>query len=281
MEFTESFRAMNTDIDAIIDAPSRPLDAFLTLRLLFEQQEERFSRFRPSSFLSRLNAGEVIDDRLFAAGCRLALEAYSFTGGVFNPMVLNALTAAGYGTSFERVHGGQPQEQSVPDPGTALVIEGTSVRLIDGALDLGGIVKGWTVDLGIEALRGTYPNLCINAGGDLRCEGAEAGVDGWEMAIAGSEDDEEVIWQGPMRGALATSTTQRRRWVTDSGSEAHHLIDPRTGLPAVSPFVQVSAWATETWRAECWAKAVLIGGEPAKGRAERAGVRVLAVAGIR
>ena len=45
MQFTESFRAMNTDVDAIIEAPSRPLDAFLTLRLLFEQQEERFSRF--------------------------------------------------------------------------------------------------------------------------------------------------------------------------------------------------------------------------------------------
>lgn len=280
MQFTESFRAMNTDVDAIIESRSRPLDAFLTLRLLFEQQEERFSRFRPSSLLSRLNAGEAIEDPLFAEACRLALDAFEFTGGLFNPMVLNALSAAGYGSSFERVRGGEPRRQDVPDPRAALVIEGNCVRLTDDALDLGGIVKGWTVDLGIEALRGTYPNLCINAGGDLRCEGAEEGVDGWQLAIAGT-DDEEVIWEGAMRGALATSTTQKRRWVTDSGGEAHHLIDPRTGLPAVSPYAQVSVWAEETWRAECWAKAVLIGGEVARGLAERAGLRVLAVAGSR
>jgi thiamine biosynthesis lipoprotein len=278
MQFTESFRAMNTDVDAIIEAGSRPLDAFLTLRLLFEQQEERFSRFRPSSLLSRLNAGEVIEDALFAAGCEMALEAFAFTGGLFNPMVLNALAEAGYGTSFETVHGGEPRQQEIPDPRQALCIDGGRVRLTEGALDLGGIVKGWTVDLGIAALRARYPDICINAGGDLRCEGAEEGADGWQMAIAGTDGD-SVVWEGPMRGALATSTTRRRRWATNSGGEAHHLIDPRTGLPAVSPFVQVSAWAKETWRAECWAKAVLIGGDEAVRAAEREGVRVLTVRG--
>ena len=59
------------------------------------------------------------------------------------------------------------------------------MRLTEGALDLGGIIKGWTVDLGIAALRERYPNICINAGGDLRCEGSEEGVDGWQMAIEG------------------------------------------------------------------------------------------------
>jgi hypothetical protein len=36
-------------------------------------------------------------------------------------------------------------------------------------------------------------------------------------------------------------------------------------------------WAGETWRAECWAKAVLIGGPTAADGASKAGLRVLAV----
>ena len=80
-----------------------------------------------------------------------------------------------------------------------------------------------------------------------------------------------------MTGAIATSTTRKRRWTTASGGLAHHLIDPRTGMPAESPFDQVSCWAAETWRAEVWAKAVLIGGEAAAERAAGAGVPVLAI----
>ena len=80
-----------------------------------------------------------------------------------------------------------------------------------------------------------------------------------------------------MRGAVATSTTLKRRWRTDSGREAHHLIDPRSGLPAESPFAQVTAWGAETWRSEVWAKAVLIGGEAAAEQALLAGHPLVAV----
>jgi thiamine biosynthesis lipoprotein len=262
MQFFDSFRAMNTDVDVIVEATWPPSDAFVNARLLFERQEERFSRFRTSSLLSRLNAGEAIDDELFARACRMALDAHEFTGGLFNPMVLAALAQAGYSTTFDQVSGGDPVAQRVPNPREALTLAGNVVRLREGALDLGGIVKGWTVDIGLEALSERHPNLFLNAGGDLRCTGAEEGIDGWLVSVAG-RDNEEAPWEGPMRGALATSTTRKRRWTTASGGKAHHLIDPRTGLPAESPFEQVSVWHAETWVAECWAKAVLIGGEAA------------------
>ena len=60
----QRFRAMNTDVDVIVvtDSTSPPIDAFINTKLLFEQQEARFSRFRPDSLLCRLNAGETIDE---------------------------------------------------------------------------------------------------------------------------------------------------------------------------------------------------------------------------
>ena len=277
MQHADAFRAMDTDIDVLIESPVRPLAAFLSLRLLFEQQEEKFSRFRANSLLSRLNAGQPVEDGRFAQACRLAIEGHRITGGLFNPMVLPALVQAGYGTTFSSVSGGEPLPQAVPDPNTSVAIDGERVSLVAGALDLGGIVKGWTVDLGVEMLRGDCPNLFINAGGDLHCTGSEEGADGWMVAVDSPIPGMADPWEGPMRGAVATSTTIKRRWRTTSGGVAHHLIDPRTGMPAESAFVQVTIWGDETWRAEVWAKAVLIGGEAAAAMAGAAGHRVLAV----
>ena len=99
MQYSETFPAMGTTVDTVVEADSPPIAAFLSIRLLFECQEAKFSRFRPTSLLSRLNRGETIEDAAFAAACGLALEAHEFTRGVFNPMVLPALREAGYDVS--------------------------------------------------------------------------------------------------------------------------------------------------------------------------------------
>ena len=151
------------------------------------------------------------------------------------------------------------------------------VTLTAGRLDLGGIIKGWTVDLAVEMLARSEPNVLVNAGGDLRCAGNEETHDGWLVTVARPGSASEDAWEGTIHGALATSTSLKRRWKTATGAEAHHLIDPRTGMSSTSPFVQVSAWGELTWQAECWAKAVLIGGETTGRLASEAGVRVLAI----
>jgi thiamine biosynthesis lipoprotein len=267
---------MNTEIDIIVDFDGMaPVDVFLSVELLFQAQERRFSRFLPESQLSALNRGEEVDDRQFASGIGLALEAFTFTGGLFNPMVLPSLRDAGYAGSFETVSGGAPRAQPVPNPRECLVHRGDRVSLREGQVDLGGIVKGWTVDLAIGSFGARAPDLYINAGGDVRCCGRENGRQGWDCAVAGLAGAD--AWAGRLDGALATSTSRKRSWLTADGETAHHLIDPRTGLPAQSPVAQASAWAPETWRAECWAKVVLIGGEAGARAAHGAGIRTLAL----
>lgn len=276
MVHTDAFRAMNTDIDIEIVAPTRPHAAFISIRLLFEEQEQRFSRFRDSSQLSRLNRGEPVSDGTFAMACRMAIEAYEFTSGLFNPMVLPALREAGYDRTFPEVRGGTPRTQPVPDPRVCLVIRENTVALANGQLDLGGIVKGWTADLAVAAYAADFVGLLVNAGGDVRASGTDSEGQGWQLAIE-RPGGGPPLWSGPVTGGCATSTTLRRRWKTPSGASAHHLIDPRNGLPSASPFVQATVWGAETWRSEVWAKAVLIGGEVATNAATMAGLTVLAV----
>jgi thiamine biosynthesis lipoprotein len=86
-----------------------------------------------------------------------------------------------------------------------------------------------------------------------------------------------IAWAGSVQGAIATSSTLKRRWRTDTGGTAHHLIDPRTGLPALTPFAQVTVRAESCTWAEVWAKAVLIGGDEGMALADRYGLAVLAL----
>ncbi len=273
-EHHHSFRAMNTDIDVFVVADRRPSEAFLSVALLFEQQEQRFSRFRESSLLSRFNRGETIHEPWFAAALRLAFELHTETLGLVNPAVLPSLTSAGYDTSFENVRGGRPTPSPVPPLGEAVHLDGERCTLLKGQIDLGGIVKGWTVDLAIEHLRQSFSGALVNAGGDMKALGSDAEGEGWFVEIEPPPDMRGS--SGRLSGALATSSVLRRRWISDSGAPAHHLIDPRTGLPSTSGLLQVSVRAPNCARAEAWSKAVLIGGTPAFDRARSFGLHVAA-----
>jgi thiamine biosynthesis lipoprotein len=267
---------MNTDVDVFVEDAAAPVAAFVEVRLLFEQQEARFSRFQPGSMLSRLNRGEVIGDPWIETAIELAIEAHEQTRGLFNPMVLPALARAGYDRSFEGVSGGAPQRSRVPPPGECLARSAGGWSVSGGAIDLGGIVKGWTADLAVEHLSRRVSGVFVNAGGDIRAAGAEDGVEGWKVEVDAPGGG--IAWTGVIDGAIATSSVLKRRWATAAGAAAHHLIDPRTGMPAESPFVQVTVRAASCAWAEVWAKAVLIGGHEGLELAAAYGLPVLALA---
>ena len=60
-----------------------------------------------------------------------------------------------------------------------------------------------------------------------------------------------------VRGALATSGTDRRRWV-HRGAVQHHLIDPSTGVPSSSPWEQVTVCGLTCVGADVAAKAAFL-----------------------
>src|SRR5439155_12358997 len=64
---------------------------------------------------------------------------------------------------------------------------------------------------------------------------------------------------GLVGGGLATSGSARRAW-RRGGRVAHHLIDPRTGRPAESPWEQVTVCGASCVAADVAAKAALLAG---------------------
>jgi thiamine biosynthesis lipoprotein len=99
----------------------------------------------------------------------------------------------------------------------------------------------------------------VNLGGDVAVRGIGPDGNGWTVAVEYPGRPEPIALIGLANGAVATTTTLRRRWHS-SGVARHHLIDPQTGLPSGSDVVLVAVVAGDTWLAEVLAKAVLLAG---------------------
>ncbi len=126
--------------------------------------------------------------------------------------------------------------------------------------DPGGIGKGLAADLVTEELLAAGAvGACLNLGGDVRVRGQGPDQGSWTVAVEHPAAPMPIARIGLLDGAVATSTTLKRRWVVD-GETRHHLIDPGTGRPSDSDLTLVAAVAGNGWVAEILAKAVLLRG---------------------
>jgi thiamine biosynthesis lipoprotein len=253
----QRFRAMGTEVVTVADV-GHSLDG---VRALFEQVEGCCSRFRPGSELSRVNAapGDAVRvSPLLAGALEAASRGRSLTGGLVDAAVGQAVRAWGYDRTFAEMGDLEAGPSSLAEA-PAWEIRGTVLRRPPGTLlDLGGVAKGWTCDLAVESGLA----VVVSAGGDVRSADDRTEVD--VIGIGGAVAARLSLGVG----ALATSSTLRRRWKA-GGEEAHHLIDPRTMAPARSPVVSATAVAASALEAEAGAKAILLLGEDGLAWAER------------
>ena len=217
------------------------------------EMHRRFSRFEPGSEISRFNeqAGRWVDvSTELAQMLRTALDAYRLSSGLVHAGVLGSMLAIGYTRSLAvgPTAAVLTRAASLPPLPELLEVKDRRARLRTGfGIDLGGIAKGWLADI----LAGQLGENClVNLGGDLFARGLGPGGEGWPVGLGG------VTVLLSNQGA-ATSGTWRRAWA-QGAVRLHHLIDPRTGLPAVSDLSEVSVVASNAVDAEVHAKAALL-----------------------
>lgn len=236
----------------------------------FTQIEDLCSRFRKDSELSRLNeqiGKEVpVSNELFAI-LETAHDFYKETDGVFNPGILTALENSGYIQSIEHIKGREiggiaPQAASRGLDEPFILQDSNHSAYLHTKLDLGGIAKGWVIDQAAEILTQLGSGF-INVGGDIRIFGALP-----RPLNIGIEDPFEptkiISAIQAQNGAIATSTSTKRRWSVN-GANKHHLIDPFTGEASKSTIVSATVTAPTAVEADVLAKVVLLLGED-KGR---------------
>jgi FAD:protein FMN transferase len=216
---------------------------------VFNRWEAAFSRFLPESELSSVNASPARALRvspLFARTLGEALEAARVTGGLVDPTLGAALENAGYDRDFGLLRRDGVLGRAVPSQLDQVRLDGLVLRRPAGLrLDLNGVVKSLAVDEAVGALPG---DGFVSAGGDLAAHGpVDVGLPGGGAVRV-------------LRGGLATSGSASRRW-RRGGVEQHHLIDPRTGRPCRSPWLQVTVSGASCLDADVAAKAAFLLGD--------------------
>jgi thiamine biosynthesis lipoprotein len=242
--------------------------------------ESRWTRFRPDSEVSRLNGMAGYHVFVGSDTMRLLLHAqagWRMTGGWFDPLMLDELEAAGYERTHDELDIVHPADPHVPaqgleqprrSPMNELIVDEAlhSITLPAGTrFDPGGVGKGLAADMVTEdAIAAGADSVLIELGGDLRLHGPWHDGETWPALVSHPIDpDRELAELVIAGGALATSGRRRRRWRTSDGGEAHHLLDPRTGLPSNSDLEAVTVHAGTAWYAEVIAKAALLAGSGA------------------
>jgi thiamine biosynthesis lipoprotein len=221
-------------------------------RAWITRMHDRLTRFEANSELSRFNASRgrwfAISPELEAL-LRESLRAFEISDGLVNVGVLPALIAAGYARDFAAGPTPTTAAPRIPPLVEVLHVRPGEARLMSGgAVDLGGIAKGWLADRVAERLG---ENVLVNLCGDLFARGGGETGEGWPVGFG----DRTLLLKD--LGA-ATSGTTKRSWAA-----GHHLIDPRTGLPARSDLSEVSVLATSATDAEVFAKVALLLGSRA------------------
>jgi thiamine biosynthesis lipoprotein ApbE len=266
-------------VQLVVTDPDKISEARELLSEDLAELDRACSRFRPDSEVSQLGhtpagpSGLVTAtvSPLLAEAVSVALRAASLTDGDVDPTVGGALSALGYDRDFAAVSVNGPATtvsvQMIPGWRSVSVdLDAHRVTMPAGIqLDLGATVKAWAADRSAASLaRKLGCGVLVSLGGDTAVAG-QSPEGGWRIRVQDVTGAPDALPQGPAAviairgGGLATSSTAARRW-SRGGNVLHHILDPRTGLPAAPVWRTVSVAAATCADANTAATAAIIRG---------------------
>jgi thiamine biosynthesis lipoprotein len=143
----------------------------------------------------------------------------------------------------------------------------TEVHLVDSVLtvparvqlDLGATAKAIAADIAAAAVASELGcGALVSLGGDIATAGTEP-AEGWDILVQDTPADPRQQVALAAGAAIATSSTQKRRWMSD-GVVRHHILDPRFGLPAVVTWRSVTVASSTCLHANALSTASIVRG---------------------
>ncbi|HET7730919.1 MAG TPA: FAD:protein FMN transferase [Usitatibacter sp.] len=200
--------------------------------------EAKYSRYRPGSVVSRINAAaggaEVAVDAETAALLDYADACFRQSGGAFDPT--SGVLRRAWRFDTARVPSDAELAALLPLIGWGAVERSAAAVRLPRAgmeLDFGGFGKEYAVDRAASVLLAHgVESALVNLAGDLAIVGPQPGDAPWQVGIRHPRVAGAVVARVPVHsGAIATSGDYER--FVEVGGERHcHVLDPRTGRAA-------------------------------------------------
>ena len=201
--------------------------------------EDMMTSWRDSP-LTRLNAhagqGGFEVPRELARLLARSFAVAELTGGAFDP----TYASAGRLWDFKAQPPQVPSEaeialalRSVGFAKVQIDLEQNRVSLPEGfRVGLGGIAKGYGVDRAMQVLMDHgIEHAMVNAGGDLKVLGLQNG-EAWRIAVRHPRAKDRIIAMVPLANTCIVTSGDYERFFEQNGKRYHHILDPRTGMPA-------------------------------------------------
>jgi FAD:protein FMN transferase len=262
----------STTVSIVTDCGPRLDEAVSIAREVMHAVEMACSRFRDDSELALL--GDELDrgtrvSPLLAMLVRNALNVARWTDGSVDPTLGNDLVALGYDRDFALIDSETPLAGALVSSRRraagwrrVCLQDGVLTVPCDLRLDLGASAKALTADLVAERI--TKELDCatlVSLGGDI-ATGGRSTVGAWEVIVQDLPSDPAQQLCLSDGVALATSSTQKRRWIV-AGHPAHHILDPRFGIPVDPVWRSVTVAASSCLRANALSTASIVRGHSA------------------
>lgn len=130
------------------------------------------------------------------------------------------------------------------------------------AVDLGGIAKGYGVDLAAQALRdlGVFHAL-VNVGGDLVALGVDENEEPWRVGVRSPDHLDEVVEVLRVSDRAVATSGDYLQYFRYGGKRYHHLLDPRTGEPRSTGMRSITVEAASCMAADAAATTLFGAGD--------------------
>lgn len=268
-EGQKSYLGMNTVISHT--AYGRHADrAILAAQRESARLENLLSRFIPGSDIDRLNraagAGFVKLNPETVALLQTALLCAQNTQGCFDVTV-------GPLVRFWGKHGGSiPPPQEELDAACALVgyaslrtnrrASAASLAHAGQSVDLGGIGKGYAADRMLRTMRKHgVKSAFTDIGGNVATLGAKPDGLPWRIGIRHPRAENALLGVvTAVNQSVVTSGDDQRYLLAPDGRRCHHILDPRTGMPAESGLCSVTVVADSSTLADALSTALFTAG---------------------
>ena len=264
-EATRQIFAMDTVMDFY--AVGEGAEALLTEAAQeINRLESLLSRTRAGSDVSILNetgTAQLSDET--AALLDAALHYTDITGGAFDVTIAPLVEAW-------NIHGENPRVLTEGEIAALLPLVGSHHLRLSGAaatldegcaIDLGGIAKGYASDVIARLYRERgMTGGWISLGGNVYAHGTKPDGSFWNVAVRDPMDAAATAAMVQLSNQFAvTSGGYQRYFTAGDGTVYQHILDPKTGIPAMSDLLSVTIVCDNGTMADAYSTALYVMGE--------------------
>ena len=185
------------------------------------------------------------EDRRLLADLRLAEEIREKTGGLFSLSVLPITSLWNFDAETPTPPSADAVKAALAQmEGSAITFENETVRKTGGDVDFGALGKGYACDVIAEKLRAKDKNALVAVGGSLAALGTKSGKP-WQIGVRDPFSDSQTKTLGTLAltDAFVSTSGSYEKAFSYGGKLYHHILDPRTGMPAESDLISVTVVA--------------------------------------